>query len=262
MLAGHFIDSKKGRLFITQFGKVIGDTAILCLPSITEEMNLARAVIAKQAQYFANKGMPCFILDYYGTGDSEGEFEEADTDLWLENIIDAGHFLKELGVSNIILWGVRFGALLALSYQKRIHQELPVSQQFFWKPVTSGKIFSGQFLRIKYANAMVNNSSEKINWREYILAGNDVEVAGYVITEKMLKSIESLQVDKNLQILSSANWFELGVKEVTPLIKRLSSTWNEDIITIHSHDCPHFWQVPEIFSLPELESLTFDMVNK
>ena len=61
MLAGHFIDSPQGQLFITQFGEVVGDTAVLCLPSITEEMNLARAVVAKQAQCFATDRLNSFI---------------------------------------------------------------------------------------------------------------------------------------------------------------------------------------------------------
>ncbi|MCW9008169.1 MAG: hypothetical protein OQK02_09550, partial [Marinobacter sp.] len=70
MLTGHFISSEQGNIFLTQFGEILGNTAILCLPSITEEMNLARAVVAKQAQGFATQGVPCFVLDYYGTGDS------------------------------------------------------------------------------------------------------------------------------------------------------------------------------------------------
>ncbi len=260
MLSGHFITSPQGQLFLTQFGEVTGDTAILCLPSITEEMNLARAVVAKQAQCFANQEVPCFVLDYYGTGDSEGEFEQANADIWLENIISAGEFMQQKGITKIILWGIRFGALLVLSHQEKLHQQLPITKQVLWKPVTNGKLFAGQFLRIKQANAMMNNASEKINWRESILQGNDTEVAGYLLTKSMLQSIESLQISKSFQPLSLLHWFELAAKEPTPLTKRLLATWKDDLKKVHCFECSPFWQVPEIFALPELEQLTFNTV--
>ncbi len=265
MLTGHFINTEQGNIFLTQFGEVTSDTAILCLPSITEEMNLARAVVAKQAQHFASEAFPCFVLDYYGTGDSEGEFEQANADIWLENIIATGEFMKQQGVTNIILWGIRFGALLILSHQEKLHQQLPIIKQVLWKPVTNGKLFLGQFLRIKQANALMNKTSnkaadDKINWREHTLAGNDVEVAGYLLTKAMLQSIESLQISKDFQPLSSLHWFELAVKEPSPLTKRLFESWDETITKLHCFDCPPFWQVPEMFSLPELELFTVNRV--
>jgi len=261
MLTGHFISSPQGKRFITQFGEVTGDTAILCLPSITEEMNLARAVIAKQAQGFAANGVPCFVLDYYGTGDSEGEFENANAEIWLENLIAAGEFIQQQGVTKIILWGIRFGALLVLSHQEILHQHLPIIKQVLWKPVTNGKLFAGQFLRIKQANAMMSRASgDKINWREHILEGNDVEVAGYLLTKTMLQSMELLQISKDFQPLSPLDWFELAAKEPTPLTKRLSAPWNSDLAKVYCFDCPPFWQVPEVFSLPELEQLTTNTV--
>ena len=265
MLTGHFINSPQGKLFITQFGEVVGDTAVLCLPSITEEMNLARAVAAKQAQHFSKSGLPCFILDYYGTGDSEGEFEQADADIWLKDILVAGDFLLQQGITKIILWGIRFGALFILNHQEKLHQELPIIQQILWKPVTNGKLFAGQFLRIKQASAMMNSlpsngTDDKINWRDHVLAGNDVEVAGYLLTKKMLQSLESLQIGKDFQPLSPLKWFELAAKEQTPLTKRLSAPWDDSKAKIHCFDCPPFWQVPEIFALPKLEQLTVNSV--
>lgn len=265
MLAGHFISSSQGKLFITQFGEVSGDTAVFCLPSITEEMNLARAVVAKQAQHFASENLPCFILDYYGTGDSEGEFEQANADIWLENILAAGDFIQQQGITKIILWGIRFGALLVLSHQEKLHQKLPIIQQILWKPVTNGKLFAGQLLRIKQANAMMSKASskeagDKVNWRDHVLAGNYVEVAGYLLTKAMLQSMESLQISKDFQPLSTLGWFELAAKEPTPLTKRLSAPWDDVMANVHCYDCPPFWQVPEIFALPELEQLTVNSV--
>ena len=260
MLSGHFISSSQGQIFITQFGKNTDDTAILYLPSITEEMNLSRAVVAKQAQRFASEGLPCFVLDYYGTGDSEGEFEQADTDIWFENIITAGEFIKQQGFTKIILWGTRFGALLILANQEKLHQQLPIVKQILWKPVTSGKLFSKQLLRIKQANTMMSNSLEKINWREYILEGNNVEVAGYLLTKSMMQSMELLKISKDFRPLSPLHWFDLAVKEAMPVTKRILMSWNDNLAKMYCFECPPFWQVSEVFALPELEQCNVDVL--
>jgi len=262
MISGHFIPSEHGKLFITQFGQLDSDTTILCLPSITEELNLSRAVVAKQAQHFTTQNIPCFVLDYFGTGDSEGEFEQANCDTWLNNILTVAEWLKQKGVRKIILWGVRFGALFILSHQKKLHDELPIIQQILWKPVTNGKLFSGQFLRIKQASSMMSGSGEKVNWRNHILAGNNTEVAGYLMTKPMLESMELLQIPADFQPLSKLHWFELAAKEITPLTKRLSSNWPENSAQLHCVECAPFWQVPEIFSLPELIQLNGDVIKK
>jgi exosortase A-associated hydrolase 2 len=261
MLSGHFIPSPEGKLFVTQFGTLDSDTAILCLPSITEELNLARAVVAKQAQMFAQQDMPCFVLDYFGTGDSEGEFEQADCDLWLKNVLTAGEWLKQQGFSKIILWGVRFGGLLMLAHQEALHQRLPIVRQILWKPVISGKQFAGQFLRIKQANSMMHQSSEKINWRQHILDGNNTEVAGYVVTAKMLASIDLLQLQDKIQPLSPITWFELATSVVSPAINNVLKAWPKECYHIHCFDGVAFWKIPEVFSQGHLHEPTFDSVR-
>jgi exosortase A-associated hydrolase 2 len=261
MLTGHFIPCLQDKLFITQFGDFSCDSAILCLPSITEELNLCRAVVAKQAQQFAACGLPCFVLDYYGCGDSEGEFEQACCERWLDNIITTGLWLKGLGFNKIILWGIRFGALLILANQQKIHQKLPVIKQILWKPVISGRQFSGQFLRIKQANALFEHTgkkSAKRDWRQHILGGNDVEVAGYNLTGKMLRSWELLQVCATPP-LSPLLWLELAANKIPAVVQRLSQDWPDETC-MTSVDCRAFWQIPEIFSVPELCTITLDFL--
>lgn len=264
MIKGHFIASLQGKLFITQFGDNHTGTAILCLPSITEELNLSRAIIAKQAQQFTLHHLPCFVLDYFGTGDSEGEFEQASCDIWLENILVAGQWLHDQGYSKIILWGVRFGALLMLANQQKIHHQLFISQQVLWKPVLKGVQFAGQFLRIKQANSLFNACGDKmpvqINWRQHILDGNDTQVAGYCMTRYMLSSWEALDASATNMPLSPVYWLELAAKQLSPASRKLLQTWPAQHTVSACFDCPAFWQIPAIFTLPALYQLTLDAV--
>lgn len=251
MLSGHFIPSVKGNIFLTQYGK-LSDTAILCLPSITEELNLARAVVAKQAHIFATQGIATVILDYTGTGDSEGEFEQMTCNDWLADIIHTGEWMVAQGVKRIILWGVRFGSLLALAHQPLLTDKLPIMAQLHWKPVMNGKQFASQFLRIKQANSMMSNSAEKTNWREHILAGNTVEVAGYPLTASLLNSMEALKVSADFQPSTPFIWIELATNAPTPAVTRYMDNWPSDTCQLQCINTPAFWQIPEVFDLPEL----------
>ncbi|WP_199610393.1 alpha/beta hydrolase family protein [Flocculibacter collagenilyticus] len=264
MLQGHFLPSIHGNLFVTQIGDISADqdTAILCLPSIVEELNLARAVVAKQAHYFAANQIPCFILDYFGTGDSAGEFEEATCDIWLDNIIETAQWLMaEHNVKKIILWGIRFGGLLMFAHQQKLHDILPITHQLVWKPITNGKQFAGQFIRIKQSNAMMNNTGEKINWRNQVLAGEHVEIAGYQLTANMLNSIEALKVDQTLTLGSPLAWLDLATEELGPAVARYQDSWQTQHATFNTLKTGPFWQVPEIFDEPELYSLSYQAVS-
>jgi len=260
-LSGHFIDSEKGQIFVTQFGEIANDTAIICLPSIFEELNLSRAVLAKQAQYFARHNAPCFLLDYYGTGDSVGECSDASAELWLQDVIALGNWLQERGIKRIILWGVRFGALLTLAFQRQLHEQLPIVAQLFWKPVLSGKQFCGQFIRIKQANSLMQGSGEKIDWRQHILSGNETEVAGYLINKSFYQSLESLALDKQFNPLSKIYWLELASSNESPLMRRTIEQWPEGLYSIKCLPAPAFWQVPEVFDLPEIYPVTWQEIS-
>ena len=260
-IQGHFIASSHGKVFVTQFGAITDKTAIVCLPSITEELNLARAVIAKQAIHFAQQQLASFVLDYSGTGDSHGEFGDVNADIWLQDVLSLGQWLQSQGVERIILWGVRFGALLALHHQQQLHEKLPIVSQLFWKPVLNGKQFMGQFLRIKQANAMMQGNSKKVNWRQEVLSGKTIEVAGYCLNAQLLQSLENLCIGQSFKPQSKLNWIELASSQTTPLINRTIDAWDRQSYSMAFFDSPAFWQVPEVFDLPDLYSQSLSMIE-
>lgn len=252
MLTGHFLESLKGQIFLTQHGDFKNNKVILCLPSITEEMNLSRAVIAKQAQYFASQGITTFILDYYGTGDSEGELNNVSSQDWCQDIIIAGQWLINQGATSISLWGIRFGSLLAMHFYDELIAQLPLTSQLHWKPVINGKLFISQLLRIKQINNMMQ-SSQKINWRKEIFKGEEIEVAGYPLNEEFVSSIEKLTIN-NFNPKCYLEWHELGCNAISPAVSKITSSWPETLFSLQYSNTPQFWQVPEVFNLPELNS--------
>ena len=262
-LTGHFIDASRGRVFVTEFmpeHESKKDVAVLCLPSITEELNFSRAVLAKQCQQLAANGFPSYIMDYYGSGDSEGEFEQANAQDWLADIISVGQWLVARGVKRIILLGVRVGALLVAANQNQLHQALPIVAHLLWKPITSGKLFVSQIIRIKQANQMMANTGEKVNWRNEILAGNDTEIAGYVVSKPFVEQLEALSFSPETEWQAPTYWLELAGSNITPATKRF--TENVSNVKVYTLATPAFWQVPEVFELPELSELGVSIVNE
>ncbi|MCW8886364.1 MAG: alpha/beta hydrolase, partial [Motiliproteus sp.] len=113
---GQFIEGAKGKLYLGCYGCWPAEKVIVLLPAFGEEMNLSRAVCTRQAYAFNSIGYSVVSLDYYGTGDSEGEFQDANADIWREDIRILLEWIGSQTQSKPILWGVRFGALLAASY--------------------------------------------------------------------------------------------------------------------------------------------------
>lgn len=218
--------------------------------------------MAKQAQYFSAHNYPCYIMDYAGTGDSEGEINEVEVADWVGNVLDVGAWLASRGVKEIILWGVRFGALLALANQSEFHQKLPVGRQLFWKPVLKGKMMMSQFIRLKQANSMMQKDQESVNWRQHILDGNETEIAGYPVTKTLLMSLEALQPETLEKPGSPIGWLEFNAKQVTPAISKAVGQWPEDMVKIECLESSAFWQISEIFELSQYHNNSLAILER
>ena len=84
---------------------------LFCDP-FAEEKKCAHRVMVEAARAFCEADIGCMRFDYRGTGDSPGEFVEATPELWIEDIVAAASYLREvMGVTTLGLLGLRLGAL-------------------------------------------------------------------------------------------------------------------------------------------------------
>lgn len=250
VISGDFISGRSGKLMVTQFGHTQSKNNVLFLPSIFEEMNLSRAVVAKQAQMLSHSGWTVYCLDYYGTGDSQGEIEHVHPHMWLDDIYDAARWIASRGAQDLRIWAMRLGGLLALQSIEQLNEILPLQGIVLWKPVPKGKQFMTQFLRLKQANSMMQGE-QKVNWREHILAGQPTEVAGYEVNAALLGGLDEMvfpdSVQHHLPQSCTIHWLELASKSVTPAITKAISQWPAERIYVSAFDGSAFWQIPEIF---------------
>ncbi len=260
---GTFLPASSGHLYLGCFGEVRGRDVWLYLPPFAEEMNLSRAIVARQARAFAERGEAVVCLDYFGTGDSEGEFEQASVDLWLNDISDTLAWIRSQGARSVSLWGLRFGGLLAIDYlleHAQNYSDAKIERLLLWRPVLDGRLLMKQFFRLKQVSESMKGG-DKVNWLEKVRQGETVEVAGYPITPSLLEAISELKVDAaGLADFSAIPgkgwpatvWLEAATERVSALIDKLTPHWPSPGLTLQAVPAPAFWQNPDCYAAPQL----------
>ncbi len=205
-----FLDSEGARLFALEcLPEAPPRGAILYIPPFAEEMNRCRAIVAEQARTFARLGYACLILDLFGTGESEGELEEARWDVWTHNVTDAAEYLEQKTGHPVTLWGLRLGALLAADIAA--NDPTRFQRLLLWQPVGNGKQFITQYLRQRVAwlmgQGLPAETTEQM--RAALAGGAVVEVAGYSLSGALVESIDAHKL-ADLSGLDGMNidWFE------------------------------------------------------
>lgn len=251
MYRGCFLDTPGGRVYLAIFGSLAGRHVWLYLPPFAEEMNLSRAVVARQARAFEARQEAVVCLDYFGTGDSAGEFQQAELALWLENVHGTLEWIEQQGAASVSLWGLRFGGILAVHYLVGRPSSDCLSV-LLWKPVLNGKQMLGQFLRLKQVSTALQGG-EKVNWMARVKAGETVEVAGYGITPSLLKALENLSMPTELpDTFCRLDWIEITAGALPPPLARVTQQWPAERLQLQTCNESQFWQNPDCYAAPSL----------
>jgi exosortase A-associated hydrolase 2 len=262
MLKPYFLDTPQGHLFIQAFTPIASTTeAVIFVPPFAEEMNKSRRMMAMLGHALSANGTLMVIPDLYGTGDSEGEFVEANWDIWLENIQQLIQKLKQQGIQDISLVGLRMGCLLISDYL--LLQQGNIKQVVFWKPVLSGQQMLNQFLRLRVANSMMNGEKETTkSLRDLLAKQGEIEVAGYQLNAELVSALDGKKlvtrnIDKNINWF----WFEVLASSEQPVpiaSQRILETSREAGVQISLEKVvgESFWANQEITELPNLINST------
>ena len=185
-----FLDGTAGRLFaIYRAPPTAPRQAVLFLPPFAEELNKCRRMMTLQAEMLTRLGIGGMVIDLYGTGDSEGYFDDARWDIWLNDVGTGIKWLREQGIEQVILLGVRVGALVAAHAAQVMTQ--PIDKLVFWAPVLRGEAFLTQFLRMRLAADLTRDGDRTTtqDLRNTLAAGKTVEVAGYGLAPELAASL-------------------------------------------------------------------------
>lgn len=195
-----FIPGKRGALFALHRGPQAPGADSECFvlaPSFAEEMNRCRYMCTMLACRLAQLGCGFLSVDLYGTGDSAGDFSEADWTTWRDDIDAACDHARQIGYGRISLLGIRLGALLAMELAQR---PAVFHRVVLWQPVISGKTALTQFMRIRIAASLERDeeAGSIAEFERQLDSGQHVQVAGYDVSPELYKAIRAAQLDSGL----------------------------------------------------------------
>lgn len=147
---------------------------VLCYPWGRECLN-AHATYRHLARLLCAEGLHVLRFDYFGTGDSAGDFTEASQDQWLADIDTAIEELKQLAqISHVDLVGMRYGATLAAT-TARVRAD--VNRLVLWDPIVDGQAYLTE-----------------LGVPRDIAPAADVDVCGVVCTPGMRAAIGAIRI--------------------------------------------------------------------
>lgn len=169
------------------------ETALFIVPPFAEEMNCCRRNFARLAFMLADLGIDCFLPDFYGSGDSSGDFQDISLQQWQQDTLN---FLPRLaGYRQVHLLGCRFGAALLLDWLSQIEHIVSPGLLLLWQPQLDTGRFWQQLLRLQQFSDADSTSKTTLH------------VAGYPIPLRLQAESSALKPQLPAD-LSRLTWFE------------------------------------------------------
>ena len=233
----------------------LGD--MLVVQAFAEELNRCRSMVTLQAKALNALGMGVLVLDPHGSGDSAGEFEEATWDGWQKDLQLGVAWLRSQGQGCRMLLGVRLGGLMAAELAVA---DPGIDRLMLWMPVTNGKTYWTQFLRIRIAAEMGIAGGVKSTeaLREQSAAGEAVESSGYIVGSPLARRLDQLQMpDAEGLAKTSVIWCETAVVADSPLPRvsaKVIKDWQAGGIDVRVAQAtgPTFWLAHDREVAPQL----------
>lgn len=214
------VPSDRGRILLT-FWRPVGAcrSAVLLVPPFAEEMNKSRRMFALLGQALAARGAACVLPDLFGTGDSEGEFVEADWDGWQQDLGAASKWCAQHLATIEGLVALRLGAALAADASEADLLP-PLQRVVLWQPVFDCDRHLTQFLRMRTAASLTQDGRGETveQLRRRLHEGGTVEVAGYEVGSDLARALAGRHPQRELPAgWRGVHWMEIQRTADAPL---------------------------------------------
>ena len=252
-----YLNGARGRLFtVFHPPRVALPSAPRCIvvQPFAEELNKSRRTVALLAHALADAGIATLVLDLFGTGDSDGEFEQATWQGWHRDIACAVEHMAVPG-STLILLGLRLGATLVADFVAA-HPRTAVARLILWQPMPSGKLAARQFFRLALAAEMREGAGDPAagvkRARENLEVHGVAEIAGYRISRELVASMEEVTLkDLRLAAASAVSFYEVrpaDQEQPSPALNAIAAAWSEQGLQVETRVVADaaFWTTAEI----------------
>ncbi|MFP2933903.1 serine aminopeptidase domain-containing protein [Pyxidicoccus sp. 3LG] len=172
-----------------------GRAAVLLAGPLGLERAHAYIVWTRWARHLAARGVDVLRLDYRGSGESTGRFEDMTFQHWEEDVrAGLAYLRRECPGVPVVLHGLRLGALMAA----RVFHTDKADGLLMWDPPESGRAHLLEVLRRKVAADNLEGTGGSARSREdYVAeleAGGFKEVEGFSWSRGLWRSTEAYEL--------------------------------------------------------------------
>ncbi|WP_341676357.1 hydrolase 2, exosortase A system-associated [Niveibacterium sp. SC-1] len=252
MIQGFFLPASiGGRYCVLHRPAMASGRGVVVIPPFAEEANKSRSNLAAVARALAAEGAHVLFVDLFGTGDSAGDFGDADWSAWTDDVRLAAAHLRALGCARITLLGLRTGCLLAAA---ALGAGVEADDLVLLAPQSSGRQVLTQFLRLGAASELGADAAARIDTRARraeLAAGRSIEIAGYTLSPALADGLEAASLELPQAFRGPLAWLEVS----SAADAALSPAARIAIEKLQAHglavdaQCvpgPAFWQTQEI----------------
>lgn len=263
-LCGEFVTINK-RSLLLQNAKTLSNKAVVIIPPFAEEINKTRHLLVNVLRLLAAAGLSGFMLDNYGTGDSEGDLDTATTTIWRADLQQLLANLAADGFEHVSFIAVRFGTLQLFDLLNQSDLALQPEQLILWQPMFDMAKFWQQFARIKVAEAMA--AGTKISQQELeqqLDNGQSIEIAGYPISPAFYHSLAQMHTALPARLGEyTLSWLETSQLDTTalPVQKMLQQLQQRGEVNFVQLKAEPYWQSAELACADALIALTVQQLT-
>lgn len=220
-------------------------------------------MVALLGRALAASGYATLVPDLTGTGDSDGDFEDADWARWQADLAEADVWRREAYGGRALWLGVRAGALLAAACARAGDQVL------MWQPVSSGKTHLNQFLRLRIAAdalAVGKSGTTTAALTAELDAGTPVEVAGYMISPLLANGLANASLSNVSGNSLRIDILEVGAEAGSECLPATAASIeslrrNGAQVTARRVAGPAFWSSLETIDCPALIDASCEVIG-
>lgn len=241
-----FIQGTKGRNLLTRWPTAdLNAPLLILLPPFAEEQNRLRRVFRQLAVQLQQFGWEVWLPDHFGTGDSDGEFEHIDFDLWQKDLAQL-ICQRVADGRRYSLLACRFAALQLIDLMTE-HKIPAIDKLVLWQPQLDAKIFWQQQWRQMQASELLIKS-DRVPIADQLRLGQSIDLAGYQITPDFYQQVLALTPDLNVLASKPLLWLESSVQPTPSVVaKRLweQLPQNDTPRQLGTVDTPFYWLLQE-----------------
>jgi len=220
---------------------------VIFIQGLFEELNTNRHVFTRVANQLLAHNFHSTLFDYYGTGDSQGDFSHVTFASCQQDIIQQIERIKQQSNLPVSLIAYGTGALLLTS-----EILAKVSQAQLWQAELVGKTFIKQLQRLSLLNDANQNSTKDVE---------KIELSGYPCHRALIDDFNAAKIDFTENDKVKVHFLEcidpdigLGIKASKLSSKSLSDH-------VHTLDEQKYWLASELVEPEILIAKTIELLE-